>query len=236
MRTPDSNFYHSPLAVGQFELSEEESHHATKVCRAAVGDTLRLCDGEGHFANAKIVEIGKKACTVEVEAIETIEKRPHLNLGIACLKDDGNEEIALHTAEADLANIILFRTDYSQEPKNASLDRVVRRSELKARVSLKQSMKAYETKIVGPVVLKEWLKTATGTLVLCDIDGQDEIPANIRNSEEPVTLLVGPEGGFSPEEITAIKSAPNAKICLLKLGNTRLRARTAALFAIGKML
>lgn len=236
MRTPDSNFYHSPLAVGQFELSEEESHHATKVCRAAVGDTLRLCDGQGHFANATIVVIGKKTCIVNVEHVETVERRSNLNLGIACLKDDGNEEIALHAGEADINKIILFRTDYSQEPKNASLDRVVRRSELKTRVSLKQSMKAWETQVEGPVVLKEWLKTATGTLVLCDIDGNEEIPSEIRNSSEPVTLLVGPEGGFSPEEIEAIKVAPNAKTFLLKLGSTRLRARTAALFAIGKML
>lgn len=236
MRTPDSNFYHSPLAVGKFELSEEESHHATKVCRAAVGDTLRLCDGQGHFANATIVVIGKKTCIVEVAEIETHERRSNLNLGIACLKDDGNEEIALHAGEADINKIILFRTDYSQEPKNASLDRVVRRSELKTRVSLKQSMKAWETQVEGPVVLKEWLKTATGILILCDIDGETEISPEVKNSKEPVTLLIGPEGGFSPEEIDAIKTAPNAKTFLLKLGNTRLRARTAALFAIGKML
>lgn len=236
MRTPDSNFYHSPLAVGKFELSEDESHHAIKVCRAAVGDTLRLCDGQGHFANATIVVIGKKTCIVEVTEIETHETRPNLNLAIACLKDDGNEEIALHAAEANLDKIILLRTDYSQEPKNASLDRVVRRSELKARVSLKQSMKPWETRIEGPLEIREWLKNATGTLVLCDIDGSEDIPSEIRESDEPVTLLVGPEGGFSPSEIEAIKNAPNAKTFLLKLGNTRLRARTAALFAIGKLL
>ena len=82
--------------------------------------------------------------------------------------------------------------------------------------------------------LKDWLKTVEGTLVLCDINGQSQLE-NL-DSNVPTTLLIGPEGGFSEKEIELIKNVPNAKTQLLKLGNTRLRARTAALLALGKLV
>ena len=95
-------------------------------------------------------------------------------------------------------------------------------------------MKSWETEIEGPIELKDWLKTVEGTLVLCDINGQSQLE-NL-DSNVPTTLLIGPEGGFSEKEIELIKNVPNAKTQLLKLGNTRLRARTAALLALGKLV
>ncbi len=237
MKSPDTHFFHSPLTCGTLTLSEEESKHAIRVCRAQKGDVLRLCDGEGHLANAVILNADSRACSVQVETIEMPEPNPpRLRLAIACLKDDGNEEIALHAAEAAVDEIILLRTEFSQEPKNSDLSRLVRRSELKCRVSLKQSMKPWETKIRGPFPLNDWLQTVTGTLVLCDLNGAETLPPGIKNQQELITLLIGPEGGFSKKEIETIQNVPLAKTILLKLGDTRLRARTAALFAIGKCL
>ena len=51
-----------------------------------------------------------------------------------------------------------------------------------------------------------------------------------------IIVIIGPEGGFSPREIEAIKAFKNGKVHLLNLGNTRLRARTAAIIALGKVL
>ena len=56
------------------------------------------------------------------------------------------------------------------------------------------------------------------------------------HAKNPSAILIGPEGGFSEKEIELIKNVPNAKTQLLKLGNTRLRARTAALLALGKLV
>ena len=158
--------------------------------------------------------------------MDTVEdapfKRPRLNLAIACLKDDALEEVVFHVAQTETDCIIFLRTDYSQEPKNSDLKKTVRRAELKALVSLKQSKKAWMTRIEGPIEFAEWLSQYKGDLILCDI--------------KPITLLVGPEGGFSPREIEAVKSFTNGKVHLLNLGNTRLRARTAAVIALGKIL
>lgn len=237
MKTPDTRFFLSSLFPGEHILSEDESLHAIKVCRAKIGDSLRLCDGKGKLAEGRIIEASPKACKILIESLPEIEeKKPRLQLAIACLKDDGNEEVTLHAAQANLSKIILLRTEHSQEPKNSDLSRVVRRCSLKSRVSLKQSMKTWETEIEGPCELETWLQNIKGTLILCDIKGQKEISALNEESENPVTILIGPEGGFSKREIELIQNAPHAKTELLQLGTTRLRARTAALFAIGKLI
>ena len=241
MKTPDSRFYCPLISVGTIILDENESSHAVRVCRAVNGEILQLCDGLGHYADATITKADAKACEVRVDTVEDAPlKRPRLNLGIACLKDDALEEVVFHAAQTETDSIIFLRTDYSQEPKNSDLKKTVRRAELKSLVSLKQSKKPWMTRIEGPIEFDKWLKDYQGDLILCDIDGERKLDINegaAENSDtEPVTLLVGPEGGFSPREIEAIKTFKNGKVHLLNLGNTRLRARTAAIIALGKVL
>ena len=243
MKTPDSRFYCPLITEGTIVLDENESSHAVRVCRAANGDILQLCDGLGHYADATITKADSKACEVQVDKVEDAPfKRPRLNLGIACLKDDALEEVVFHAAQTEIDKIIFLRTDFSQEPKNSDLKKTVRRAELKSLVSLKQSKKAWMTGIEGPVEFDKWLESYQGDLILCDIDGEHQLDlsgsngASANTAPTPITLLVGPEGGFSPREIESIKSFKNGKVHLLNLGNTRLRARTAAIIALGKIL
>lgn len=246
MKTPDSRFYCPLISVGTITLDENESSHAVRVCRAANGDTLQLCDGLGHYTDAIITKADAKACEVRVDTVEDAPfRRPRLNLAIACLKDDALEEVVFHVAQTETDSIIFLRTDYSQEPKNSDLKKTVRRAELKALVSLKQSKKAWMTRIEGPIEFDQWLAQYQGDLILCDIDGERNFKLDDGEGAEnaagnapasPITLLVGPEGGFSPREIKAVKSFTNGKVHLLNLGNTRLRARTAAVIALGKIL
>ena len=233
MRTPDSRFYCPQIGVGTFMLDENESSHAVRVCRATAGDTLELCDGLGHFADATIVKADPKACEVRIDKFDTVSTgRPKLNLAIACLKDDALEEVVFHAAQTEIDTIYFLRTDFSQEPKNSDLHKLVRRAELKSLVSLKQSKKPWLTRIEGPIEFDRWLDTYEGDLVLCDINGEKSVPV----LEQGTTLLVGPEGGFSDKEISRIKSYQRGKITLINLGNTRLRARTAAIIALGKFV
>lgn len=242
MKTPDSRFYCPLITAGTITLDENESSHAVRVCRACVGDVLQLSDGVGHFADAVIEVADAKACVVRVDTvIESERARPKVSLGIACLKDDALEEVVFHAAQTEIDKIIFLRTDFSQEPKNSDLKKTVRRAELKSLVSLKQSKKAWMTAIEGPVEFDKWLASYQGDLILCDIDGERQLNLSgdgpgANEDAASITLLVGPEGGFSPREIEAIKTFQNGKVHLLNLGNTRLRARTAAIIALGKIL
>lgn len=237
MKTPDSRFFIPEISVGNFTLDENESTHAVRVCRAAIGDILQLSDGKGHYADAIITKADAKACEVRIDKFETAGgPAPHINLAIACLKDDALEEVVFHAAQTEISTITFLRTEFSQEPKNSDLNKLVRRSELKSLVSLKQSKKPWLTKIEGPIEFSEWLSRYEGDLILCDVDGKKGLEADVTAGDKPLTLLVGPEGGFSPKEITAIKAFTKGKVHLLNLGNTRLRARTAAIIALGKVV
>ena len=231
MKSPDSHFYCTAITEGRLTLDENESNHAIRVCRATEGDTLQLCDGLGHFADATIVRADSKACEVEIpEVVTASTERPKISLGIACLKDDALEEVVFHAAQTEIDKIVFIRTDFSQEPKNSDLHKTVRRAELKSLVSLKQSKKPWLTRIEGPVTLDEWLNSYKGDIILCDANGSP-LPGEIKNE---TTLLIGPEGGFSPREIELLKALGN-RTRLLGLGKTRLRARTAAIVALGKV-
>lgn len=233
MKSPDTLFYSPELSPGTLPLSEEESGHAVRVCRAREGDVLNLTDGNGKLAKGTVEKANPKECLVRVDSVEISKSpRPVLHLGIACLKDDANEEVALHVSEMEVASITLLRTERSEEPKESGLQKTVRRCERKALVSLKQSLKAWMTEIRGPVPLAEWLDGYSGDIILCDIGGKDSVEAPTRET----TLLVGPEGGFSPRELRQILDYRRGKVELLKLGGTRLRARTAAIVGIGKVI
>jgi 16S rRNA (uracil1498-N3)-methyltransferase len=179
------------------------------------------------------VKADPKACEVRIDKFDTVStERPKLNLAIACLKDDALEEVVFHAAQTEIDTIYFLRTDFSQEPKNSDLHKLVRRAELKSLVSLKQSKKPWLTRIEGPIEFDRWLDTYEGDLVLCDINGDKNAPT----LDQRTSLLVGPEGGFSDKEISRIKSYQRGKTTLINLGNTRLRARTAAIIALGKFV
>lgn len=240
MKSPDTHFYIHPLFVGTLELSPEESLHAVRVCRAQTGDTLNLCDGEGRFAQGLVIEANPKSCKVQVDFIQTSHISPSkLHLALACLKDDGNEEVVFHASQTHLNSIIFLRTKHSSESKKSDLEKLKRRCEAKSLVSLKQSLKPWITQIQGPVEIFDWLKNYRGNLILCDIDGENKLTPEtidfLEKSESPTTLFIGPEGGFSENEIQEIKNYSYGKIISLNLGTTRLRAKTAALIALGKL-
>jgi len=223
----DSNFFLEDLNLGEAVLSPDESLHISKSFRAKVGCTLVLCDGKGRFANSELVEATPKACKVLINSISDFEPPPQMHLAIACLSDGGEEEITFHAAQLPLAAIHLLRTERSLEPRKSDLSKLRRRMEAKSLAALKQSRKSWLTEIKAPVYLNEFLESFKGNLIVCDKDG-----GKVKNKSQHAAILSGPEGGFSPPELEAMKIKGAS---FLSLGNIRLRAATAPIFALAKM-
>jgi len=225
----DSNFFLDTLTLGETTLSQSESSHITKAFRAHKGDTLTLCDGKGRFADAELADIAQEACKVYIKSISEQEPRPQVHLAIGCLSDGGEEEIVFHAAQMPLAAIHLLRTERSQEPRDSELGRLRRRMESKSLVALKQSRKSWLTEIKAPVFLNDFLENFKGNLIVCDQVGNSSLPA----ISYPLSLVIGPEGGFSHNELEAMK---NKNAAFLSLGSTRLRSISAPIFALGKIV
>jgi 16S rRNA (uracil1498-N3)-methyltransferase len=224
----DSNFFLDVLTLGETILSQAESTHITKSFRAHSGDSLTLCDGKGRFASAELAEVAQNACKVYIKSISEQEPKPQVHLAIGCLSDGGEEEIAFHAAQMPLAAIHLLRTERSLEPRDSELGKLRRRMESKSLVALKQSRKSWLTEIKAPVYLSEFLENFKGNLIVCDQRGNSSL--SIINY--PLSIITGPEGGFSPAELEAMK---NKNASFLSLGHTRLRSVSAPIFALGKI-
>jgi len=214
-------------------LDSDESHHAVKVFRHRVGDLLALCDGKGLQATARLTQANEKRAEVEILEIQVPTPAPRVHLALAALKDADLEEVMDHCAQLDVTSVTILRTDHSLEPRESNLQRTVRRMEMKSLAGLKQSRKSWLTQVHGPIPIKEWLLSSTHQLVLCDLGGKANLGNAISIQEQEISVLVGPEGGFSPFETEAIlqKGA-----LILTLGNTRLRARTCPMIALGAIL
>jgi 16S rRNA (uracil1498-N3)-methyltransferase len=232
MRSIDSNFFLENLSLGEVFLNGEESSHIAKSFRARIGDSLELCDGKGRFASAEVLDANPKTCKVLIKSISGQEPQPQIHLAIGCLSDGGEEEITFHAAQLPLAAIHLLRTERSLEPRNSDLSKLRRRMEAISLAALKQSRKSWLTEIKSPIRLNEFLETFSGNLIVCDKDGRpatDHLPL----ATCCTAMLTGPEGGFSPLELEAMKSKG---AFFLSLGNTRLRAVTAPIIALGKII
>jgi len=214
-------------------LDADESHHAAKVFRHRVGDILRVGNGFGLTTIARILEISTQQTSLEFIEPVVLAAQPRVHLAIACLKDNDLEEVMETCGQLPLASMTLLRTDHSQEPRESDLGRTVRRLELKSMVAFKQALKPWLTSVHGPQSFSSWLAGCNHDLILCDIEGQAQLETEILQSARPLTLLVGPEGGFSVAEVLAIKQRGAS---LLSLGTTRLRAKTCPIVAMGALL
>jgi 16S rRNA (uracil1498-N3)-methyltransferase len=225
----DSNFFLESLNTGEAVLNPNESFHIVKSFRARAGDSLELCDGKGRFASAEIMEVEQKACKVLIKSVSEQAEKPKIHLAIACLANNGCEEITFHAAQMPLAAIHLLRTERSQEPRASNLSKLLRRMEAKSLAALKQSCKPWLTEIKAPVYLNEFLKNFCGDLIVCERGSKIFLPQCV---QQPTAILTGPEGGFSPAELEMMK---NKNANFLSLGNARLRAVSAPIFALGKI-
>jgi len=231
MRILDSNFFLENLELGMAALSPSESSHVARVFRARPGDSLVLCDGKGRLANAELVGVGPKACKVLIKNISEQEERPKIHLAIGCLTDGSEEETVFHAAQMPLAAVHLLRTERSLEPRSSDLGKFRRRMEAKSLAALKQSRRAWLTEIKPPVYLSEFLENFKGNLIVCDKNGKDTVIPLAANCH--TAILTGPEGGFSAAELEAMRGKG---AFFLSLGNTRLRAATAPLIALGRII
>ncbi len=196
----------------------------------SIGDELHITDGKGTMYRCKIVDDNVKHCMVEViETQHEYEKLPYqLTIAIAPTKNIDRLEWFLEKAtEVGITQIYPIECDHS-ERRQLKDDR-----EQKVITSaVKQSLKAYHP-ILHPL-------TPARKLMAMPFDG-DKFIAHCNNELGTreylgkliqkggnTLILIGPEGDFSPEEITfALQNGFKA----ISLGRERLRTETAAVVA-----
>lgn len=211
-----------------YQLSEEESKHAVRVLRLNTDDEVWLTDGKGNMIQAKVSDNHPKRCALQiVKRISEYGKRKYrLHLAVAPTKNIARFEWFLEKAtEIGVDEITPILCEHSERDivKTDRLNKVIT-------TAVKQSLKAYHPQL-NPMkkfsaVLKEQKKSKMH-LAWCSATEDMRIETFIE-PEEDVLIFIGPEGGFSPNEI---EEAKDLGVSLVSISSSRLRTETAAIVA-----
>lgn len=210
-----------------FFFDKEESGHIIKVLRKKEGDILFVTNGLGFIFKTEITLASDKKCTVRIVGAEASKKPKYqLHLAVAPTKMNDRYEWFLEKAtEIGVGEITPLICDHSERKiiKTERFDKIIQSA-------MKQSLHAFLPKLNEPIAFKDFIKR--------EIDGQKLIAhceetekkslKSIAKPGENATIMIGPEGDFSPNEITT--AIANGYIPVT-LGDARLRTETAAVVA-----
>jgi 16S rRNA (uracil1498-N3)-methyltransferase len=211
-------------------ISGPEAHHAIRVKRLTVGDRVELLDGRGRVTTCRIAATSKRAheWDLSLDVIETVVAeplRPRVVVLSAPPKGDRLEAMIDGLSQVGAA---AWRPLASQrtvvEPREGKISRLER----VAVEALKQCGRPWVLDL-GPSVSFEEAISLTGRVVMADATGGSYRPSQ----SDEVAILVGPEGGWSPQELEQAKSR---RIELVRFGPHVMRIETAAVVAAATVL
>ncbi|QKG80409.1 16S rRNA (uracil(1498)-N(3))-methyltransferase [Tenuifilum thalassicum] len=222
-------FYAPEVNGNEYILPEDESKHCIRVLRMKVGDLLYLTNGIGSLFTAKIIDDNPKRCAVEiVEANHEYGKRPfYLHIAIAPTKNIDRFEWFLEKATEIGIDEVTPLLCQRSERKVVKVDRLIK----VAVAAMKQSVKAYLPQVNVMKPYAEVVKNANDYDIkaIAHCNSWDLEPfRNVIERGKKVLVLIGPEGDFTPDEVTqALDVGFNA----ISLSTSRLRTETAGLVA-----
>jgi 16S rRNA (uracil1498-N3)-methyltransferase len=226
--TPPATLYaRGPFQPGALVILEEEEAHHLRVRRAGEGDTVRLVDGRGGIAAARVVLEGG-VLGARVVSATTVAPPPPTDLLVAAGDRDRFLWLVEKATELGATRVQPVITERSQQVATrfqvGHLDKAVRRS----REALKQSGGAWAPAVPAPMPLGDALRVPAPKAVRMVADPEGgALP--MLGEHDVVLWAVGPEGGFTEAERAALKAAGFRPVAL---GRSILRYETAALAAL----
>jgi 16S rRNA (uracil1498-N3)-methyltransferase len=220
-------------AAARLRLSEDAAHHARAVLRLRLDDPVVVFDGRGHEYDARVVDLTARAVEVAVGAARTprAESALAVTLALAALKGDRMEwalQKAVELGVSELRPLVTARTDAAARPAlQGSRDARWQRVLVGA---AEQCGRAVVPRLLPTVELPTLLQaTPAHAARLFFFEGAEGAGLRARQAARDVLAVVGPEGGFSADEV-ALARAQGFEVT--SLGPRVLRAETAALAAL----
>lgn len=233
-------FVENDFRSGTVAFDGPEFHHMIRVTRHQVGDTVRLFDGTGREADARLKFVTRNSATLNVGKIETVpeEAGPRLTIAIPLPKASRAGWLVEKAVELGVRQIIPLKTARSVvDPRESKLE-TLRQNIIAAS---KQCGRSILMELTPVVEWSEFLKTEcagksvnvahpggasfSASLVT---ESLNEVASEARTKKKKASpemiAVVGPEGGFTIEEVT---QAVTHGARLVSLGPRLLRVETA---------
>lgn len=224
------------LSLGRIvSVGGEESRHILLAHRAKKGEKVKLQGPDGKRFLSEIVSADKKSLRLKVidTLVVPIELNAEMVLFQATVSEKALDFILQKGTELGLSKIILFNSANSASKLSAEqFKKKFERWQKIATEAAKQSERAKWPGVefvadVGQVMLKA---ETSDKVFLTDISGEKLGSNQVSSSSKSIVLIVGPEGGFTEQEVKQFQVLKNLQT--VSLGPVLLRAETAALTAV----
>ena len=218
-----TTFLHEVVQPGEADLGEDAAHHA-RVKRLEPGNEVSITDGRGARGTGTIVSIGKRSLVVSVATVDQVERPSEIHLYVPIADKERMLWVAEKATELQVASWNPVMYERSKSVASRGEGEAFQRKVLARMVgALEQSGGAW-LPAVGPPLTIAGLSREKG--IVLERGGD---PLGRMALAAPVHLAVGPEGGFTPEELTALLDAGWSAA---SFGEVTLRFETAAIGAV----
>jgi len=213
----------------QITFDKIESRHIVKVLRKKEGDHIYITNGKGLLFISQINIANDKRCLVTISNIEKKTKKREYQLHVVIAPTKNNERFEWFLEKATEIGIDEITPIVSQNSER----KVIKKERLEKIIqsAMKQSLKYHLPVLNDIITFDEFLKTKKeeNTYIAHCNEGDKKLMKEVIESKKSVTLLIGPEGDFSPTEVTR---SLDVNCIPITLGDTRLRTETAAIVAV----
>ncbi|MGF2688601.1 16S rRNA (uracil(1498)-N(3))-methyltransferase [Marinobacter sp. DUT-3] len=232
MRVPRI-YTRSPLSEGgTTELDENAAQHVGRVLRMQPGQELLLFNGDGNDFPATITSASKKQVEVQVgaPAANATESSLDIVLGQTLSKGDRMDYAVQKAVEMGVTRIVPLTTERCDvKLKGDREEKRLRHWQSVAISAAEQCGRARVPEILPVMTLAQWFEHTEDCDLRLVLHHRTEQSLDTMNKPARVALMIGPEGGLSPEEITA---AENSGFLPVALGPRVLRTETAPIAAM----
>ena len=225
------------ISEGKIYIDGADAHHIARSLRMAEGDEAYVCDGEGGEDRTTLIRIRDEECVAEIcEQIDSGAEPPvHITLCMAYPKGDKLETVIQKAVELGACRIIPFESSRCiKRPKADKAEKQTARLYRIAEEAAKQCGRARIPEVTQPMSYKQMLSEVGGcSLSLFCYENEDgrsiKDALTAADKLNSIAVIVGCEGGFSPDEVEAAEAAGCTGV---SLGNRILRCETAPSYAL----
>ncbi len=222
----ETHYFYDPDLCGK--LYCDEAKHALRVLRLVTGDLIHIVDGQGHLCQAEIIMTRSLSIIYRIVEIHKCPRpwQGHLHIAIAPTKQAERMEWVVEKAtEIGFDELTFLNCDYSERHRvnMTRIERIIISA-------MKQSHSAWKPQVNNMTFFNYFMQEKrAGQRFICHChEGEKPLLFSMLDKEEDATVLIGPEGDFSEDEV---RVALQHGFRPASLGHSRLRTETAALVA-----
>jgi 16S rRNA (uracil1498-N3)-methyltransferase len=231
--------HYIPIAYknNKFKLSKEDNHHIIHVLRMSMGDMVYVIfSGKRYKCQLVMQKNDLELHQVEVEELKTeLPVKIKLIYGLPRLE---KFELVLQKAvELGVSSVVPFISEYSIVKLEADrLDSKMLRWNKIIKEASEQSHRSKLMEVLPPIKINDLRVNLSEINIVADenksSNGTNDLVKILKSNHKSITILVGPEGGFSPSEL---KIFSNLGFKSVSLGKRILRSETAAIYLISSI-